>query len=74
VLACLVRRIGKFHAPGLHPAPGQDLGFDHDRSTDLLGGLSGLVGGGAEAVFGDRNARPLDDPARLVLIEAHLCG
>src|ERR1700755_9717 len=58
-------------AARLHPAPGQHLGLDDDGATDLLGRRSGLLGGGAEPVFGDGNAGQLDDLARLVLEESH---
>ena len=67
----LLGRVGELDAAGLHPPAGQDLGLDHGRPADLLGGLAGLVGGRAEAVLRDRDPGPLDDPARLVLVEAH---
>ena len=63
VLGCLVGRVGELDAAGLHPAAGQHLRLDHGRAADLLGGLAGLVGGRAEAVLGDRDPGPLDDPA-----------
>ena len=59
----LLGRVGELDAAGLHPAAGQHLGLDHGRAADLLGGLAGLIGGRAEAVLGDRDSGPLDDPA-----------
>ncbi len=75
VLGGLVGRGGELHAARLHPPAGQHLRLDHRLAADPLGGRAGLVGRRAEAVVGDRNAGPLDDPARFVLVEAHgRCG
>ena len=63
VLGGLVGRVGELDAAGLHPPAGQHLRLDHRRAADPLGGLAGLVGGRAEAVLGDRDPGPLDDPA-----------
>ena len=71
VLGGLVRRGGELDAARLHPPARQDLRLDHGLAADPLGGRAGLVGRGAEAVVGDRDAGPLDDPARFVLVEAH---
>src|SRR5262249_37506170 len=58
-------------AARLHPAPGQHLRLDHHRPADLLGRPARLLGGLAEAVLGDGDARQLDDLPRLVLVEPH---
>jgi hypothetical protein len=59
----LLWRIGELDPSGLHPPTGQHLGLDHRRAADSLRGLTGLRCGGAEAVVGDRDPAPLDDPA-----------
>ncbi len=71
VIAGLLRIVGELDAAGLHPASGQDLRLDHDRSRDLLGDPPRLRRGGGEAVLCDRDARLRDDRAGLVLEEAH---
>ena len=67
----LLGRVGELDAAGLHPPAGQDLGLDHRRPADPLGRLARLGGGLAEAVLGDRDPGPLDDPAAFELVEAH---
>ena len=59
----LLGRVGEPDPARLHPPAGQDLGLDHHRPSDLLGRRARLGGGRAEAVLGDRDRRPLDDPA-----------
>ena len=59
----LLRRVGELDPAGLHPPAGQHLRLDHRRPADSLRGLASLGGGGAEAVVGDRDPGPLDDPA-----------
>ena len=71
MLGRLLGGVGELDAAGLHPAAAQHLRLDHDRPTDLLRGLAGLVRRPAEAVAGDGNPRQLDDPTCLVLEEAH---
>ena len=63
VLGRLVGRGRELDAARLHPPAGQDLRLDHGLAADPLGGGAGLVGRGAEAVVGDRDPGPLDDPA-----------
>jgi hypothetical protein len=67
----LLGGVGELDAAGLHAAAREDLRLDHDRPTDLLGGLACLIGGRAKAVLGDRNPSQLDDLPRLELVEPH---
>src|SRR5579884_669233 len=67
----VLRGVGELDAAGLHPAAGQDLRLDHDRTRDLLGDLARLLRRRGEAVLGDRDSRLGDDRPGLVLEEAH---
>ena len=58
-------RVGELDAAGLHPPAGEHLRLDHRRAVDPRGDLRRLGGIGREAVVGDRDARALDDLARL---------
>ena len=46
VLAGLVGVVGQLDAAGLAPAADLDLGLDHDRVAEALGGGHGVVHGG----------------------------
>ena len=68
----VLRGVREPHAAGLHPAAGQDLGLDHDRTGDLLGDPPRLVGRLGEPVLRDRDPGLGHDRPRFVFEETHL--
>ena len=67
----LLRRGGELHAAGLAAAADQDLGLDHDRAADALGGGAGLLGRRGRLALEERHAVAREDLLAPILLELH---
>ena len=51
-----IRRVRELDGAGFHAIPGEDLALEHDRATDPMRDVSGVIGGAGDVAIAQRQA------------------